>query len=66
MAVVPLKHDLEKKSRKIQKFFLATIFFKNSFFCGISSLVSTAYIVFIKIGQAISRKTTFYFFFPPL
>ena len=67
MAVVTVEHKLKKKFRKIQKFFLATIFFKNSFFlCGIASLVSTTYIFFTKIGQAVFKKNHFLNFSFPL
>ena len=68
MAVVTLEHNLNKKFRQIQKFFSATIFFKNSFFffCGIASLVSTTYILFIKIGQTVFKKNHFLNFSFPL
>ena len=50
MAVVTLEHNLKKKFRKIQRFFLATIFFKNK---------TLQHVFFIKIGQAIFKKNHF-------
>ena len=57
MAVVTLEHNLKKKCRKIQKNFLATIFFFNLFFsclCFIS--LYNIYFFFIEIGQAVFKK----------
>ena len=58
MAVVTLEHNLKKKFRKIQIFF---------FFSGIASVVSTTYILFINIGQAVFKKNHFLnFSFPSI
>ena len=56
----------KKKFRNIKKIFLATIFFINSFFCGIASLVSTTYIFFIKIVWSVFKKNHFSNFSFPL
>ena len=68
MAVATFDHNLKNKFRKIQKFFSATIFVKNSFFFfrEIASLVSTTYIFFIKIAQAVFKKNHFFNFSFPL
>ena len=46
MAVVSLEHNLKKNLRKIQKFFLAEIVFKNSFFLW-NSVISLYNIYFV-------------------
>ena len=65
MAVVTLKHNLKKKFRNIQKFFLATIFFKNSFFLW-NNLISLYNIYFFHQNRSsrFQEKPLFKFFFP--
>ena len=67
MAVVTLEHNLKKKISRISKIFFSYNFFeKFYFFCAIALLVSTTYIFFIKIGQAVFKKNHFLNFSFPL
>ena len=65
MAVVTLEHNLKQKFRKIQKFFLATIFLKILFFR--NSLISLYNIYFFHQNRSsrFQEKPVFKFFFPP-
>ena len=67
MAVVTLEHNLKKKIRKIQNFFLIIIFFKNSFLFVWNSLISLYNIYFVHQNRSsrFQEKPLFKFFFPP-
>ena len=49
----------KKYFEKFKNFFSYNFFQKFVFFCGIALLVSTTYIFFIKIGQAVFKKNHF-------
>ena len=62
MAVITLDHDQKKKNSKNSTIFFSYNFFSKiffSFFCEIASLVSTTYILLLKIGRAVLKKNHF-------